>query len=102
MRVAADHPALAGHFPGNPVVPGVVILEQLVQVLRQQMGELRVTALPSVKFLAPMVPDQDYDVVFTEKQPGHLGFAITKLEQQIATGSIHYESKSATTGLDSF
>ena len=29
LRFAADHPALPGHFPGQPLVPGVLLLEQL-------------------------------------------------------------------------
>ena len=32
MRVIGDEPYLAAHFPGNPLVPGVLILEALAQL----------------------------------------------------------------------
>lgn len=33
LRIPADHPALPGHFPGNPVVPGAVLLDSLMAAL---------------------------------------------------------------------
>ncbi|MBS1142561.1 MAG: hypothetical protein H6R13_4014, partial [Proteobacteria bacterium] len=29
-RAPSDHPALTGHFPGRPIMPGVVLLDQAI------------------------------------------------------------------------
>ncbi len=57
LRIAADHPALAGHFPGHPVVPGVVVLERVAAALTAWRGQ-RVGGL-EVKFLQPLRPDEE-------------------------------------------
>ena len=49
-----SHPALPGHFPGHPIVPGVVLLE-LVEELLAYNG-YRVRECPQVKFLIPIAP----------------------------------------------
>ena len=64
--IAADHPSLAGHFPGNPVVPGVVLLEEVVLAVSAWRGGCRVMGAPSVKFIAPLQPGQ----IFTIKLSG--------------------------------
>lgn len=56
--VAADHPCLAGHFPGRPVVPAVLLLELVAAALREHLGPLRISGVPAAKFLLPMLPDQ--------------------------------------------
>lgn len=57
LTIAADHPALAGHFPGNPLVPGVVLLDEAIASIERArgvaFGEFR---LVSVKFLQPVKP----------------------------------------------
>lgn len=59
LCISATHPALPGHFPGQPVVPGVVILDAVLAVLEGQDGHARsIARLPQVKFLAPLLPEQ--------------------------------------------
>ena len=38
LRIDAAHPALPGHFPGQPLVPGVMMLEQVARALRAWRG----------------------------------------------------------------
>ncbi len=57
--VPVDHPALPGHFPGAPVVPGVVLLDELLNAAERQRGRaLRIAGLARAKFLSPLLPAQ--------------------------------------------
>lgn len=57
VRIDAGHPALPGHFPGHPLVPGVVLLEQVALALRQWRGQ-RLVRIVEAKFVAPLRPDE--------------------------------------------
>ena len=60
LRIGSDHPSLPGHFPGRPVVPGVVILDAVQAALAAHLGRApRLQRLPQVKFVAPLLPEQD-------------------------------------------
>ena len=55
FAVAPDHPSLAGHFPGNPVVPGVLLLDRALEALDRSSGR-RVASLQRVKFVSALRP----------------------------------------------
>ncbi len=55
MRFAEDHPTAAGHFPGNPIIPGAVLLDAALLAIAGE-GALRSCALRTVKFLRPVRP----------------------------------------------
>lgn len=58
FTVPASHPALPGHFPGRPVVPGVVLLAHVQAAIEAAHGPLPAFRLPQVKFLRPLLPGE--------------------------------------------
>ena len=55
--VPANHPALAGHFPGQPVVPAVVMLDAVLAEI-QARGDFVLRSIPTVKFLNAVMPGE--------------------------------------------
>lgn len=55
---SAHHAALPGHFPGRPVIPGVVILQHVHELLHQHWPQHSLRSLPVVKFLRPVLPEE--------------------------------------------
>ncbi len=62
LRVSMNHPAIAGHFPGNPIVPGVVILSHVTGAITQQLPGIALVKLLSMRFHAPLRPGQAFNV----------------------------------------
>jgi 3-hydroxyacyl-[acyl-carrier-protein] dehydratase len=65
IRIPADHPSLAGHFPGHPIVPGVVLLDAIVAAIRAERGALQLASIVSTKFLRAIEPETRVDVQIT-------------------------------------
>ncbi|MBN8737856.1 MAG: hydroxymyristoyl-ACP dehydratase [Xanthomonadales bacterium] len=68
LRIEASHPALAGHFPGNPVVPGVVLLERVAAAWKAWRGT-RASQFDA-KFVHPLLPDEDAVIELREDAAG--------------------------------
>jgi 3-hydroxyacyl-[acyl-carrier-protein] dehydratase len=84
--IAIDHPALPGHFPGNPVVPGVVVLDHVLAVAESWRGAaLDVAGLPQVKFLSPLLPGERAEVTLDDNGDA-LRFAVHCGDRAIAQG----------------
>jgi 3-hydroxyacyl-[acyl-carrier-protein] dehydratase len=58
FSIAPDHPSLPGHFPGRPVVPGVVVLARVLDAIEAAHGALGPLRLPQVKFVQPLLPGE--------------------------------------------
>lgn len=69
VRIASGHPALPGHFPGQPLVPGVLLLEHVALALRAWRGQ-RLGRVLEAKFVAPLLPEQTARLRLTEAVAG--------------------------------
>jgi 3-hydroxymyristoyl/3-hydroxydecanoyl-(acyl carrier protein) dehydratase len=64
LFISPQHPSLAGHFPTHPIVPAVVILEEVIDIVQQWQSNYWVSGIPTVKFLRPWPPGQSVELRF--------------------------------------
>jgi 3-hydroxymyristoyl/3-hydroxydecanoyl-(acyl carrier protein) dehydratase len=89
LAIAADHPAFAGHFPGQPIVPGVVLLDEALHAIGMAAGvQLSACRINAVKFLSPARPHDPLDVRYEATAGGAIQFEIRSGERRIASGSL--------------
>jgi 3-hydroxyacyl-[acyl-carrier-protein] dehydratase len=93
--ISADHPSLPGHFPGAPIVPGVMILDEVAAALSQWLPHARITGIPVAKFLAPLQPEQPFTISLAMAQTGeaHVDFRCSAQDGTVAAGRLEIERK---------
>jgi len=93
--IDASHPSLPGHFPGDPVVPGVVILDEVLHALAEWQPQAKVTGFTTVKFLQPLLPEESFSIEFQAAKTGRLKFECKKNQNLFANGVISLATDTA-------
>lgn len=97
LLIAPDHPAFAGHFPGAPIVPGVVLLDAAVHAVLQSLrcatsgdkdGMKNICQISSAKFLSPVSPGETLTIACTTAASGSTRFDISSGSRKVATGTL--------------
>jgi acyl-coenzyme A synthetase/AMP-(fatty) acid ligase len=89
IDVPRDHPAFAGHFPGFPVLPGAVLLDEALQVVQNERGiDLTRWQIASVKFLDRVRPGEVLRIEHEATQSGLIRFTIRSAGRAVASGSL--------------
>lgn len=89
LPIAADHPAYAGHFPGHPVLPGVVLIDAALAAIADQTGHaLSTRELASAKFLSPVMPGEALTLERRTTDSGAIEFTIHAGERMVARGTL--------------
>lgn len=86
--IPCTHPSLSGHFPGNPVVPGVILLEQVLNALQQWQPEARVKGFQAVKFLQPVKPDSRFTIALEQTTDGSISFMCQSGRELLNSGTV--------------
>jgi predicted LPLAT superfamily acyltransferase len=96
IEIGPTHPSLAGHFPGAPIVPGVVLLDETLRAIERSRGRApgRWT-IGAAKFVKPVRPGE---ILTLEHEPlpnGSIRFALASGGRPVANGVLHPSADSA-------
>jgi 3-hydroxymyristoyl/3-hydroxydecanoyl-(acyl carrier protein) dehydratase len=88
FTIPPDHPALAGHFPGRPVVPGVVLIDHAVAGISPFFPRCTPAGLRQVKFLVPVLPGRRIEIRYRPGGSFETAFVCLCDGQPVATGTL--------------
>ena len=89
LPIAASHPAFDGHFPGAPILPGVVLLDEAIRAIELADGAgPRCWRVASVKFLRPVAPGEALTLEQERLASGTVRVTILSAGQAVATTAL--------------
>lgn len=83
-----DLPSLDGHFPGDPIVPGVVLLERAMNAIAASLGDARPVEIKWAKFRAPVRPPARISLVGRREPGGIVRFELRQDERLVLDGAL--------------
>jgi len=83
--IATGHPALPGHFPGRPIVPGTLLLASVEELLSR--AGMSVVGCVQAKFHAPVSPGQSVTIRVDVSEPASTRFEITAADKTVVAGT---------------
>ena len=87
VTIGAEHPALAGHFPGAPILPGVLLLDEMLRAVEQAQacGGTR-WRIGAAKFVKPVRPGETLTLEHEPRPNGSIRFHIASAGHPVAHG----------------
>lgn len=61
-----EHPIYKAHFPGNPITPGVYIIQAAGELLENNLNRrLYLKTVKNIKFLSVIIPENDKHIKYS-------------------------------------
>lgn len=77
LDIPLDHASFPGHFPGNPILPGVLLLERVMSCVQDQLTRpLQKYTLYNVKFLAAVSPGDQLSLTLSDGSSNEKHFSM--------------------------
>ena len=91
ILIRPDHPCFAGHFPGMPIVPGVVLLDEALYAIAARAGvSIDRCTLDTVKFKAAVRPGQAVTLHYEFTGSERVRFELRCAKRVAAMGTISF------------
>jgi 3-hydroxymyristoyl/3-hydroxydecanoyl-(acyl carrier protein) dehydratase len=89
IGIAADHPAFAGHFPGMPIVPGALLLDEALRIIEVDLGiDITQWQLTAAKFLEIVRPGDALTIEHAAIADGAVRFAVRVADRPALSGTL--------------
>ncbi len=92
VTIAADSPWFSGHFPDDPILPGIAQLKMVADLIAEsRQGSRCMTGLSRVKFRKIVRPEEELDINVTcGKKADQYNFKITSGSDDVCSGWMYF------------
>jgi 3-hydroxymyristoyl/3-hydroxydecanoyl-(acyl carrier protein) dehydratase len=90
VHFASDHPTAAGHFPSNPIIPGALLLDEVIRAVARNNHK---TILRAAKFFRPVHPGESVRIQWQTQESGGIKFECRLVEGDAlaVSGTVAFE-----------
>jgi 3-hydroxyacyl-[acyl-carrier-protein] dehydratase len=98
LQFPVEHPSLAGHFPGRPIVPGVVLLDAVARAAQASFRLSDLCGVPRAKFVRPIAGGAAVTVQLRLSGPRRVAYQASIGGDVVALGNLEFKEAASGDG----